>query len=224
MRSHSKSVLALRLFLPVLVWSAAAQTPFVKITSPAPGTLVHPGSRLPITVDATPGAFSRVLVPPLTIATSGPPYHLVYEVPSDVPGSSTALPSGVYPVEVVGLPASGSRNRSEKDAVKDFVEIDIERSASPERLKSKLGDLYEVQDEFHHIGEVQKLWITGLFADGTNVDLSRSRLTIYESSAPSVATVDDKGVVTAVGPGSATITVKNGKASIVVPITVPDKY
>jgi len=93
----------------------------------------------------------------------------------------------------------------------------------PVRLKWKLGSLDEGQDEFRNVGEVRRLWITGIFPDRSEIDLSRSKLTTYESSAPYVITVDPKGSLTAVGPGSANVTVRNGNARIVIPLAVPDK-
>ncbi|MGA3019849.1 MAG: Ig-like domain-containing protein, partial [Bryobacteraceae bacterium] len=140
--------------------------------------------------------------------------RFVFEVPSD--GASGDLYVGV-----IGLPMSGYDPVTGKGAVQDILALDFERVESPKRLTWELWNFYNVPDGFHHIGETRELRITGIFADGAKVLLSRSKLTKYESSAPSVVKVDATGSVTAVGPGSAKITVKNGSATAEVPITVP---
>jgi hypothetical protein len=85
-----------------------------------------------------------------------------------------------------------------------------------------LGDLLQ-PDGFHKVGESRVLEVTGHFSDGPDALLTRSKLTTYESSATSVVTVDGTGGVTAVGPGTARITVKNGNAILVVPVRVPNQ-
>ncbi len=216
MKIHVTTVVAFPAILSLFGASLAAQTPFVKIISPPNGTVVHPGDRVTVTVDATPSAFRMVLLMPFVTEAppSGPPYRFVFEVPSD--GAS-----GDLDVEAIGFPVSGYDPVTGKGAVQDFLELDFERSESPKRLTWELWDFYNVPDGFHHLGETRRLRITGIFADGAEVLLSRSKLTKYESSALSVVTVSAEGVVTAVGAGSAKITVKNGDATVVVPVTVP---
>jgi uncharacterized protein YjdB len=63
--------------------------------------------------------------------------------------------------------------------------------------------------------------VTGTFADGANVTLTYSSLTTYAADNSAVATVDSTGLVTAVGPGSAMITMTNAGVSATVPVTVP---
>lgn len=217
MKTHMTTVAAFPAFLCLFVAPLAGQTPFVKITSPPNGTVVHPGERVPVTVDATPFAFGAVIVLPYGTAASlsGPPYRFVFEVPSD-------LDSGDLLVGALGVPPSGFKSTDkDKDAIKDTINLDLERLESPKRLTWELWDFYNVPDGFHHIGETRQLRMTGIFGDDAEVDLTRSKLTKYESSDLSVVTVSAEGVVTAVGRGSAKITVKNGDATVVVPVTVP---
>jgi hypothetical protein len=63
--------------------------------------------------------------------------------------------------------------------------------------------------------------VTGVFGDGTEVELSRSKLTVYICSPESVVKVDGEGNVTAIGHGRAKITIRNGNATVVVPVSVP---
>jgi hypothetical protein len=74
---------------------------------------------------------------------------------------------------------------------------------------------------FQHIGETQRFEVTGVFADGTEVDLRRSRLNVYICIPDSVVKVDGEGVVTAIGHGRAKITIRNGNTTVVVPVSVP---
>lgn len=218
MKLHLPIVVAFPAILSLFGASLAGQTPFVKITSPPNGTVVHPGERVPVTVDATPFAFGAVIVLPYGTAASvsGPPYRFVFEVPSD-------LDSGDLPMGALGVPPSGFKSTDkDKDAIKDSINLDLERVESPKRLRAELRKDYPiVPDGFHRVGEVRDLWTTGIFGDDAEVNLTCSKLTKYESSDLSVVTVSAEGVVTAVGPGSARITVKNGNATVVVPVTVP---
>ena len=180
--------------------------------------MVHPGEHLTIAVDATPFEFRVVFVVVCdptwspTPAAVGPPYRFALQIPS-----SPHVRSGSCALTAVGVPPSGI-----DDATYDKVDIDIERPQSPKRLTIEVLDLHSVAARFKHAGEIRRLVITGIFADGSRVNLTRSSLTVYESSAPSVITVNADGIVTAVGNGSATITVKNGSATAIVSVTVPD--
>jgi hypothetical protein len=70
-------------------------------------------------------------------------------------------------------------------------------------------------------GQNGYLRATGAFSDGTSYDLTKSTLISYSSDTPSVATVQAQGIVTAVAPGSATITVTYGTVTFPVSVTVP---
>jgi hypothetical protein len=64
----------------------------------------------------------------------------------------------------------------------------------------------------------QRLGVLGTYADGRCWDLTRTAT--FTSSAPSVASVDARGIVRAAGDGAATITVKTGGASASIPVRV----
>ena len=59
-------------------------------------------------------------------------------------------------------------------------------------------------------GAQQALRVTGRFSDGTAQDVTQGFGTLYSSSNPGVVTVDADGVLTAVGEGTATVTITNG--------------
>jgi hypothetical protein len=62
----------------------------------------------------------------------------------------------------------------------------------------------------------QQLTVTGLFSDGVSRDVSSSALgTKYASADPTIATVGEDGLITAIGRGITTVTVTNGSATLV---------
>ena len=195
---------------------ALGADPFVKIISPKSGIVVRAGEHLTITVDATPNAFDRVIALAFAAwSSSGPPYDLAIWVPSD-------NDPGPISVIVSGIPPSGLKDaKSDKDLVKDEIELDVERVDSPESIKGALWNVHNGPPGFQHIGEIRALTVTGVFGDGTEVELSRSKLTVYICSPESVVKVDGEGNVTAIGHGRAKITIRNGNATVVVPVSVP---
>lgn len=205
-RGKAPAVLTL-LTLWMLIAVLARASPTVTITSPDDGAVVEPGQTIVVRVDATPGVFRFVQLiaqAPLRYdqALNAPPYEFQLHVPSDIA-------SGVCALTAVGSIQSGVRVYSRA------IHLDVERSDSPKRLKSALSTL-----GFDYVGDDGSLIVTGVFPDGSSADLTRSRLTKYTSDNPSVATVDARGVVTAVGPGHAKVTIQNGDQTLVVPVAV----
>jgi hypothetical protein len=79
---------------------------------------------------------------------------------------------------------------------------------------------------FGFVGEELPEGVTGVFADGSLVDLDSSTYTAYASDTPSVAAVDGRGMVTAVAPGFANVTISYNfpspnTLSAQVPVGVP---
>jgi hypothetical protein len=185
-----------------------AQT--LQITSPAKGAVFHPGQTIPVTLSAAPSAFRTVAVAgdlpirpsrPLT----APPYEFRMQTPADIP-------PGPYELRAIGQPRAGNTVHAAP------ITVAIERPDSPRQLDSDLSTL-----SFDYIGDYVALVVYGAFADGSKADLTRSTLTTWTSSNPAVATVDAQGVVTAVAPGSAKITITNRNATAVIPVTVPNQ-
>src|SRR4029079_15241334 len=59
-------------------------------------------------------------------------------------------------------------------------------------------------------GETQTVRTLARFSDGTSFDAAIGLGTTFTTSDANIVTVDSNGVLTAVGAGTATITVKNG--------------
>jgi len=186
----------------------------LQITSPLPGSVVYSGQTLTVTVDLGSTAYQDVTVlgpargSSTSTALTGPPYR--FSIP--VPPNTT---SGLNPIVVIGIPASGG------DAVSSSIRVDVERPDSPQSLKLNLGSLH-----FGFVGEEGPLGVTGVFADGSLVDLDSSTYITYASDTPSVATADGRGMVTAVAPGFANVTISYNfpspnSLSAQVPVGVP---
>jgi uncharacterized protein YjdB len=189
-----------------------AQT--LQITAPADGALVYSGQTLTVTVNADPLAFQSVTV--FSPDTEGkgtvliaPPYQFSVAV-------SPETPSGPYKtILAMGIPPFGG------SPVYTAIDVDIERPDLPQQLKLNLETI-----RFGFVGEEAPQSVTGVFADGSLVGLESSTYISYTSDTPAVATVDWRGMVTAVAPGKANITINYttpsaGSISAQVPVTVP---
>lgn len=170
---------------------AHAQTqPQLQITSPADGTVVHPGDTVAVVVTPAVGAtFQEVaLLPqgslvtdPEVIAT--PPYDFSVQVPS-------TAPPGKYGLIALGVVAPGQPSYSTP------VVLDVEPSVAISSIRIAPQSII-----FDHAGEQIPLRVVGTFADGTVMDITHSSAITYTSGSTSVATVTPYGVVKAVGTG-----------------------
>jgi hypothetical protein len=98
------------------------------------------------------------------------------------------------------------------------VSIDVERNDNPVTLTASFSALY-----FEYNSDRLKLSVTGTFADGSKVDLTRSTKLHYSSSEVA-ATVDSEGMVTAQYSGVDTVLITyNNAVSLKVPVVVPDE-
>jgi len=190
----------------VVVVSAAstallAQTP--RITSPPDGTVVKPGDTMTVTVKVSGGT-----VPSLALLTENPigytkvlmapPYNFEIRIPSEISLQRYSVSALCY----VGEEAKVAQ-----------ILIDVERPDAPEKLAVNFRAL-ELE-----VGESVCSSARATYADGIEAGVTYSTLTKWSSDSPEVATVID-GRVSAVGPGSAKISVENGGQVAVVPVTV----
>jgi uncharacterized protein YjdB len=179
----------------------------LQISSPADGAVVTPGQTLTVTVNADPAAVSGVIIIGqttlgITPLITAPPYQFSIDIPADIT-------AGNYTLTALGFPLSGT------GPILSTVTIDIERSDTPIGISSDPASI-----PFSYAGVTCYLFITGAFADGSQVALAESTRITYSSDALAVATVDERGAVTAVAPGSANITVTYAGVSTQVPVTV----
>ncbi len=185
----------------------------LQITSPSNGAVVTPGQTLAVTVSADASAFQGIVVIGqtalgLTSPLTAPPYQFSIYIPADVA-------AGNYTLTALGIPQSGT------GPIVSTITIDIERSDMPTQISSDPTAI-----PFGYARATGYLFVTGSFTDGSQVDLTASAQIAYSSDNPAVATVSGHGVVTAVAPGTANVTVTYGNAtigqtSIQIPLTVP---
>jgi len=186
-----------------------AAQPSLRITSPADGTIVHPGETLIVTVEASPTDAHLVGImvgarDPLGFAKPDPtgrPDRFTFHIPNN------ATP-GKYAVN------AGAITPSKEFIYANSINILIERADSPVSLT-----VYPVIADFT-MDQNRYFSVTGLYADKTEVDLSQSSRIKYVSSNPQIATVQEQGIVSPVQPGRATITITYDTLTITAPVRV----
>ncbi len=189
-----------------------------KITSPSDGALVHPGQTLDIQVSIAPGKASEsmFILSPLGSATVSvnPPYRATLQIPQSEPQSRLI---GRHNVTLVGR-CSG------KDVpICANIFIDVEKEGLPVRL---VADLNRVL--FRNLGEsVYSPRIVGYWADGSHFDVQESTYLRMRSSDPRLFSVDERGYMTALAPGEATLQVTyaldSQQSSLSIPVRMPNQ-
>jgi hypothetical protein len=196
----------------------------LKITSPSNGAVIHSGTTLSVTVEGRDLASPQVVV----LGVDGT-FLRLNEMVSEGPGP-------VYKFEISIPPDVESRTYTLVAEAANHVEsagvvIDIERPDQPKTVKDTLECLtLEIGETRSRSRPITRTWpptwqlyITGTFADGKEVQLTRSKRTSYSSEPGAVASVTKEGLVTALRSGRATITVKHGDAVATVNVTVSSK-
>jgi hypothetical protein len=134
-------------FLLAWIFTASLSAQTVRITSPAEGTVFHPGQTMNVTADATPLAFKTVIAasrwpirrsPPL----ASPPYQFRMPIPLDI------VP-GPYPLTAVGVTHAGIVIGSMP------IRVAIERPDAPQALAS------DASMDFDHLGASVNLVVYG---------------------------------------------------------------
>jgi hypothetical protein len=214
-RFHDGSKLLLALYVAIVVSIAVPTTgqaqALLAITSPADGTVVNAGQTIQVTVASPAGAtFTGVgLIGESNIGTS--------DTAARLPAMfSMTLPSDLAPRRYL-LTARGTT--TDGRSASTTIELDVERTDFPTRLSSNVSRLtFEAQ------GQDGSVSVMGTFSGGT-FDVTESSLVSYSTSDPAIVTVDAFGNVTAVAPGTATVTITYGQGArniqALIPVTVP---
>jgi Bacterial Ig-like domain (group 2) len=182
----------------------------LKIVAPKDGAIVNPGQVIHVVVVPI-GVLDlkRVVVmgnEPFGIIQSavGPPFYL------DVPVPKKYISAGLkYKLTAQGAGPSQSHGYSLP------VMIDVEEAGPPRSLVSRPRSI-ELRRAVDHM----RLHIIGKFADNPFFEMTESTKITYVSAAPAIATVSKTGVVTAVAPGSTTITATSDKISTIIPVKI----
>ncbi|HEY1206582.1 MAG: Ig-like domain-containing protein [Bryobacteraceae bacterium] len=197
-------------FLPLALQIAASLLPAqtLQITSPVDGAVVRPGQAVAVSVSASGASFQRMVVigwNPIGLSQilAAPPWQFLVQIPSDISLRRYALTAN-------GVITPGNTVYSAP------ISIDVERSDTPESVKVQPSTLLGLS-----VGDTGCLIVQATYADGTTPDISQATQIVYASDTSAVATVNNIGMVTAVAPGSAKITITYGGISVRVPVTVP---
>ena len=182
--------------------------PTLTITSPANGAQVQAGQTLNVSVSASSGAtFSSVQVVAqgagISTALAAPPYTFTITVPSQIVGPET--------ITAMGVTSSGSAVFS------PAIAVDCEPSLGVSSLSLSFSEI-----SFGFTGDQVGLTVQGTLSDGSSVNLTQSSKTTFSSGNIAVASVSSTGLVTAVGPGTTTITVSNGGQIAAATVSVPN--
>jgi hypothetical protein len=212
------SVFAVGLFVVGILFfgtprvSRAQNPPLLQISSPTAGTVVNPGQTITVSVSSPAEAtFTQVMIVlgQGSSASAGITNSLPAQLSVTVP---TRISLGLHAVAASGV-TSGQMAQSFP------VFLDVERTDLPQSLSPNISNLI-----FSAQGQQFPLIVSASYSDGSYLDARASSYVSYASSNTNVATVDSRGLVTAVGTGSATVTAtyavggQNVQASIAVSV------
>lgn len=193
--------------------SEAGQAPaMLAISSPSDGAIARPGQTLSVTVTSPANAeFAGVAVVgegPIgeTSLVTSLPAQLSLAIPSDTSSGPLVLTS-------VGKSVSG-------EIATVTIAVDVEREDMATSIAALLPEI-----TFDAPGEAFPIVALADFPAEEAVDVTGSSKVTYSSSDQAVSVVNADGMVTAIAPGSASITVtytdSGNSVSTEIPVTVP---
>lgn len=197
------------LFAAISAIAIAKRAEALVITSPQNGTIFSEGETITIRVETSPG--EDTTMPVLIIPTTGdcpelklPPYECRVTIP---PGSPRTINIGA-----LGKPFRGD------PVFANDISVVVRVTATLQGLRVSDNQL------FLRVGGNEQLLIYGQYSDGVERHVEDPATgTTYQSTDPRVATVDEKGLVTAIAPGKAVITVKNATKQLQIQVNVKAK-
>lgn len=212
------SIAAIALFFIASLASVPgfSQQSLLHIVSPASGLEVHPGQTVTINVAADASVQKLILTAlhPLgmgqlglgnaagVVAQGQGEAHPI-PFPLTIPN---AIRPGIYHVTAIGVTTAGT-------VESDPLALDVERTDNPIRIWAEPSSIQFVQ-----VGDRIPLRVLGEFADGSQIDLTRSSRTKFASADTGVASVTADGTVTAVGVGKTSILMQTPSADYSIPV------
>ncbi|MGE5321571.1 MAG: OmpL47-type beta-barrel domain-containing protein [Actinomycetota bacterium] len=181
------------------------QSPSLQIVSPGTQSFAVPGQTITITVSADSTVSEIAIVSPLGFSqTTVGPLQFTLTVPAGTPFDQ-------YQVNASGLAADG------EDVVSNPITLFVVPPTGAFKIRTEPTVL-----RFRSPGEIMPLRVIGNLFDGTTAEITHALGTSYFSRDNSVATVDARGVVTAVAPGKTFISVSNFFASTSINVKVAE--
>ncbi|WDT77576.1 MAG: Ig-like domain-containing protein [Candidatus Manganitrophus sp.] len=186
----------------------------IEVESPAEGSIVHSGEVVNIRIVPSPGEQIGGVVMVLGEPDTASPYDFQYEVKPDDIGDLTlsfmALkPSGQFSSKIqlhlIGIIPPSVTLQSLRAEPEEVIFRKLPAGSNPNQV---------------HDSETERIAVMGTFSDGAEREISLLPGTTYQSSDIKIATVDSKGLVTAIGPGKAFITIKYGDKKLQIPVFV----
>jgi len=214
---------AMVMVVALVFWASmclAQSQRLLQITSPADGTIVYAGQTVTVSVTGDPSVSIAGILGRDPIGFAGPPQPTVgpVQISLTIPPN---IPIDHYHIIAVGLTAD------DRDVASAPITLFVENRlasgvrsirAEPGKLWFKLSDtIPPVVPSLRHFIPLR---VVGTLPDGSKIVVSHSVSITYVSSNPKVATVDKRGVVTAVGYGKAVISIRFGEASTVLAVEV----
>jgi hypothetical protein len=186
--------------------------PELQIASPVDHAIFNPGQAIPITVASPAGLIFKA------VGVIGETILGISNIAASVPAKfSLTIPkdaaSGEYALTADGTTSAGQSCSSEP------VLVDVEYSGPALGLSASLAGIF-----FQAKGERASVSFVAIFDVGVEADVTASTMMSYVSSDTNVATVDASSgrlIVTAVGPGHATITATYGHGATSIPLSIP---
>jgi len=189
-----------------------------RISSPQEGLKVEAGSAIQVTVDPE-GAGPLVGV--LFDAAGGgqgfggdfdvlPPYTWTLKIPKEYVGSLTVSAAGQVLGQKTGQPPQA----------KVTIMVMLPAATTLKRLRVD----NDQEDLFLRPGMQMKIYVYGQYSDGVERPISSTDMgTTYTISDEKVIAIDSNGRVSALSPGKAQITVRNGTQALIIHVTVKPK-
>lgn len=136
-----------------------------------------------------------------------PRYECSFILP---PGSPRTISIMAYAVTSIGPIYSQEVN----------INVALPSAITLQALKSMMGNRYY----FSRLTQKRQIYIQGIYSDGVERDLEKGETgTTYTSSNEKIVTVNADGLATAIGAGTAQITVRNGDKKLVIDVVVQPK-
>lgn len=188
-------------------------------SSPATGTTVEMGSTVTARLDSE-GAWPLIGILFCAYGKEGevmgsdfvvvPPYRFTVQIPPEYVGPVTFYAIG----RVLG------QKTGEPPQAEVTINVTLPNTVTVQKIRVDSDQ----ETLFLRLSKKEAIYVFGQYSDGVERNVSSSATgTTYTTSDEKIAGVDPDGLVTAIGVGTAKITVKNGDKTIAIDVVVKAK-